>query len=168
MVIFAALFIVLFITVLFGHVFLQRIKDFLQFSANQNGSGGIRGRNMEAGEEERGITTFIDCEKLEKGEEINKLLEYIDRSKIVVPIFSKRFAESKWCLKEVTKSVECGKEIIPVFFGVEPSDVCNQGGPFKSAFKDHQSNKEQDQEEVMEWREALKKVEISLASLSRT
>ncbi|XP_031478226.2 disease resistance protein RPV1-like [Nymphaea colorata] len=200
MVIFAALFIVLFITVLFGHVFLQRIKDFLQFSANQNGSGGIRGRNMEAGEEvletlpspssprvdgsefevflsfrsedtrkgftghlhdglqERGITTFIDCEKLEKGEEINKLLEYIDRSKIVVPIFSKRFAESKWCLKEVTKSVECGKEIIPVFFGVEPSDVCNQGGPFKSAFKDHQSNKEQDQEEVMEWREALKKV----------
>ncbi|XP_049931897.1 disease resistance protein RPV1-like isoform X2 [Nymphaea colorata] len=210
MMIFAALFMVLFIVVLFGHVFLQRIKDFLQedvlrmllrqFSANQNGNGRIKG-NTEEGEEvleplthspssqraggsefdvflsfrgedtrkgftghlhdglqERGITTFIDCEKLEKGEEINKLLEYIERSKIFVPIFSQHFAESKWCLKEVTKSVECGKKIIPVFFGIEPSDVRNQSGPFKSAFKDHEINKKQDEEEVRKWREALKKV----------
>ncbi|XP_049931895.1 disease resistance protein RPV1-like isoform X2 [Nymphaea colorata] len=114
--------------------------------------------HLHDGLEERGISTFIDCKKLEKGEEINKLLEYVDRSKIIVPIFSKCFAESKWCLKEVTKSVECGKEIIPVFFGVEPSDVRNQSGPFKSAFKDHQSNKKQDQEEVRKWKEALKKV----------
>ncbi|XP_031476037.1 disease resistance protein RUN1-like isoform X2 [Nymphaea colorata] len=202
MVIFAALFILLFITVLFGHNFLPRIKDFLQaegiFSPTKNVDGGIRGSNTEAWEEvletltpspssdgsefevflsfrgedtrkrfighlyegleDHSIPTFIDSEKLKKGEGIDKLLKYIKRSKIFVPIFSKRFAESKWCLKEVTKSVECGKEIIPVFFGVEPSDVRNQSGPFKSAFKVHQSNKKQDQEEVKKWREALKKV----------
>ncbi|XP_049931900.1 disease resistance protein Roq1-like isoform X1 [Nymphaea colorata] len=108
------------------------------------------------GLELRGISTFIDSEKLEKGEEINKLLEYIERSKIFVPIFSQCFAESKWCLKEVTKSVECRKEIIPVFFGVEPSDVRNQTGPFRSAFEEHE--KKLNQEEVRNWREALKKV----------
>ncbi|XP_031475725.1 disease resistance protein RPV1-like isoform X2 [Nymphaea colorata] len=106
----------------------------------------------------RGISTFIDSEKLEKGEEINKLFEYIEMSKICVPIFSQRYAESKWCLKEITKSVELGKEMVPVFFGVEPSDVRNQNGCFKSAFKKHESNKKQDQEEVRKWKEALKKV----------
>ncbi|XP_049934396.1 disease resistance protein Roq1-like [Nymphaea colorata] len=197
MVIFAALFMVLFTTVLFGHA-LEALLRLL--SGNQNIDVGIRG-NTEAGEEvletlthsppspraggsefevflsfrgedirkrfighlyegleERNISTFIDSEKLKKGEEINKLFEYTERSKIFVPIFSERFAESKWCLKEVTKSVECGKEIVPVFFGVEPSDVRNQSGPFKSAFKDHQSNKKQNQEEVRKWRETLKKV----------
>ncbi|KAF3784949.1 SUPPRESSOR OF npr1-1 CONSTITUTIVE 1 protein [Nymphaea thermarum] len=66
--------------------------------------------------------------------------------------------KSKWCLKEVTESVECGKEIIPVFFGVEPSDVCSQTGLFKSAFEEHESNKKLNQREVRNWREALKKV----------
>ncbi|XP_049931215.1 disease resistance protein Roq1-like [Nymphaea colorata] len=63
--------------------------------------------------EENGISTIIDSRKLEKGEDIEKLFEYIERSKIFVLVLSKCFAESKWCLKEVTKSVECGKEIMP-------------------------------------------------------
>ncbi|KAF3783283.1 TMV resistance protein [Nymphaea thermarum] len=99
------------------------------------------------GLELRGVSTFMDSDKLERGEDINKLFEYIERSKICIPIFSKRYADSTWCLKEVTKSVECGKEIVPVFFGVEPSDVRYQNGPFKSAFEKHESNKKLNQEE---------------------
>ncbi|XP_031475733.1 disease resistance protein Roq1-like [Nymphaea colorata] len=110
------------------------------------------------GLELRGVSTFMDSDKLERGEDINKLFEYIERSKICIPIFSKRYADSTWCLKEVTKSVECGKEIVPVFFGVEPSDVRYQNGPFKYAFEKHESNKKLNQEEVRKWRRALKKV----------
>ncbi|CAN6446071.1 unnamed protein product [Victoria cruziana] len=105
-----------------------------------------------------GISTFIDSKKLEKGERIDKLFEYIEKSKIIVIIFSKRYAQSRWCLKEVTRSVECKKEIIPVFFGVEPSDVRKQCGPFKSAFRKHESNEEQNKEDVRKWRKALEKV----------
>ncbi|CAN6446067.1 unnamed protein product [Victoria cruziana] len=118
---------------------------------------------------DRGVSTFIDSEKLEKGEEIDKLLEYIEKSEICILIISKRYAESKWCLKEMTKCVECHKEIIPVFFGVEPSDVRHQSGPFKSAFKEYESNKNLKSEEVLKWREALRKVgEISGFNLKDT
>ncbi|CAN6446186.1 unnamed protein product [Victoria cruziana] len=104
----------------------------------------------------RGISTFIDSEKLEKGEKIDRLFEYIEKSKIIVVIFSERYAESRWCLKEVVRSVECKKQIIPVFFGVEPSDVRKQSGPFESAFRKH--DKKQKQEDVRKWREALEEV----------
>ncbi|CAN6446185.1 unnamed protein product [Victoria cruziana] len=106
----------------------------------------------------RGISTFMDSEKLEKGERIDKLFEYIERSKIIVVIFSERYAESRWCLKEVARSVECKKQIIPVFFGVEPSDVRKLEGTFGSEFRKHETNREQNQEDVRKWREALEKV----------
>ncbi|CAN6446199.1 unnamed protein product [Victoria cruziana] len=105
-----------------------------------------------------GISTFIDSEMLEKGERIDKLFEYIERSKIIVVIFSQRYAESRWCLKEVARSVECKKPIIPVFFGVEPSDVRKLEGTFGSEFRKHETNEEQNQEDVRIWKEALKKV----------
>ncbi|CAN6446217.1 unnamed protein product [Victoria cruziana] len=103
-----------------------------------------------------GISTFIDSEKLERGERIDKLFEYIERSKIIVVIFSEGYAESRWRLQEVARSVECKKQIIPVFFGVQPSDVRKQSGPFKSAFRKH--DQEQNQEDVRKWREALEEV----------
>ncbi|CAN6446421.1 unnamed protein product [Victoria cruziana] len=107
---------------------------------------------------DRGVSTFMDSEKLEKGEQVDNLLEYMEKSKICVLIISENYADSKWCLKEVAKCLECDKVIIPVFFRVDPSDVRNQSGPFKSAFKEHESNEKLDQEEVRKWREALKKV----------
>uniref|UniRef100_A0A5K0Y1D7 ADP-ribosyl cyclase/cyclic ADP-ribose hydrolase n=2 Tax=Nymphaea colorata TaxID=210225 RepID=A0A5K0Y1D7_9MAGN len=54
----------------------------------------------------RGITTFIDSERLEKGPRINDLFKCIEESKIFVPIFSKNYADSTWCLKEIAKMVD--------------------------------------------------------------
>ncbi|CAN6446017.1 unnamed protein product [Victoria cruziana] len=106
----------------------------------------------------RGVYPFRDSENLGKGEKIEKLSEYIEKSKICVPIISKGYADSKWCLKELAKIMECNKKVIPVFFEVNPSDVKRQDGLFASAFKTHESNGKLNQEDVRKWREALVKV----------
>ncbi|XP_018723848.2 disease resistance protein RUN1-like isoform X2 [Eucalyptus grandis] len=76
-----------------------------------------------------GILVFRDSESLHVGEEISKLLQAIENSKIYIPIFSENYALSDWCLRELAYMVECtsksngSKEILPIFLDVEPSDV---------------------------------------------
>ena len=56
---------------------------------------------------QKGINTFMDHE-LPRGEEISaELLKTIEESMILVIVFSKNYAESKWCLDELVKIVEC-------------------------------------------------------------
>ncbi|KAF3776025.1 TMV resistance protein [Nymphaea thermarum] len=106
----------------------------------------------------RRIQTFIDYKSLEKGESIHELLEYIEKSKIFMPIISRGYAESKWCLMELTQRVRTGRLIIPVFFDVEPSTVKNQSGPFEDAFREHTNNKNVSEETVNEWRDSLRQL----------
>ncbi|XP_031475123.1 disease resistance protein RUN1-like isoform X3 [Nymphaea colorata] len=104
---------------------------------------------------EKGVMTFIDSEKLEKGQKVEELFGHIERSKIFVPIFSKGYANSQWCLKEIAKMVECRRLIIPVFFDVKPKDVRHQTGPFSSAFKSYSKKGKVEKEEVSKWGDAL-------------
>ncbi|XP_031476718.1 disease resistance protein L6-like isoform X2 [Nymphaea colorata] len=105
--------------------------------------------------QDKGIHTFIDSQELEKGQKVKELCRYIETSKIFVPIFSKGYADSEWCLKEITKMVECKRLIIPVFFDVEPRDVRGQSGPFEPAFTRYGKNDITNKEEVRKWRNAL-------------
>ncbi|KAF3778171.1 hypothetical protein EJ110_NYTH43974 [Nymphaea thermarum] len=73
--------------------------------------------------QDKGIHTFIDSEELEKGQKVEELFGYIERFQIFVSIFSKGYADSEWCLKEISKMVESERLIIPVFFDVEPREV---------------------------------------------
>ncbi|KAF7850043.1 hypothetical protein BT93_L5923 [Corymbia citriodora subsp. variegata] len=53
-----------------------------------------------------GICVFRDDEELRVGEKIDEsLLQAIDNSKIYIPIFSRTYATSKWCLRELTQIV---------------------------------------------------------------
>ncbi|XP_048136645.1 disease resistance protein RUN1-like [Rhodamnia argentea] len=77
-----------------------------------------------------GILVFRDDESLRVGERIGgELLQAIEKSKIYIPIFSTNYASSHWCLRELAYMVECAsksngnKEILPIFFDVEPVDV---------------------------------------------
>ncbi|KAK3221126.1 hypothetical protein Dsin_015096 [Dipteronia sinensis] len=102
------------------------------------------------------IVTFIDYE-LAKGDDISPaLLKSIQESMIAVVIFSKNYASSKWCLRELAEITKRKKLheliIIPVFYYVEPSDVRKQTGPFKDSFAKHEN---ESQEGVQEWREAF-------------
>ncbi|KAL6315424.1 hypothetical protein AAG906_000538 [Vitis piasezkii] len=108
-----------------------------------------------------GIHTFRDDEELEKGGDIaSNLSRAIEESKIFVIIFSKRYADSKWCLNELVKIIDCktekGSVVLPVFYHVEPTDVRKQGGSFKDAFLDHAKDADQEKEKTIEtWKNAL-------------
>ena len=57
------------------------------------------------------IKTFRDDEELPRGEEISpELLKFIEESRIAIIVFSKTYDDSKWCLDELVKIMECEKE----------------------------------------------------------
>ena len=120
------------------------------------------------------IETFIDDDKLERGDEISPaLLGAIRGSKIAVVIFSEDYASSKWCLRELAEIIECKKMnkliVMPVFYNVDPSDVRKQTGSFERSFANYEEigifswlldrfkkrKVKELQEEVQKWREAL-------------
>ncbi|XP_031378937.1 TMV resistance protein N-like isoform X2 [Punica granatum] len=108
-----------------------------------------------------GVQTFRDDEELRVGEEIGpELMRAIKQSKISIPLFSKGYASSKWCLKEVAEMVKHKDEtkhmILPIFLDVTPDEVQHQTGSYAEAFAQHEEN--YDFETVQVWRDALQKV----------
>ncbi|MED6221036.1 hypothetical protein PIB30_050619 [Stylosanthes scabra] len=106
---------------------------------------------------QRGIHTFIDDEGLKPGEEITpSLLNAIDDSRIAIVVFSKDYASSSFCLKELVKILDCvdskGRLVLPVFYDVDPSDVRYQKGSYGVALAKHEKR-----HNVEEWRKALTK-----------
>jgi len=90
----------------------------------------------------KNIETFIDY-RLGRGEEISPALDKaIEESTIYVVILSEKYASSTWCLDELTKILECkeryGREVIPVFYKVDPSTVRYQIQSYAEAFVKHQ------------------------------
>ncbi|XP_031122189.1 disease resistance protein RLM3-like [Ipomoea triloba] len=85
---------------------------------------------------EAGVATF------RKGNEISdELKQAIEGSEISVVVFSKNYAQSRWCLDELVKMVECkqklGRKILPIFYHVTPSEVRKQTGEFGIALNQH-------------------------------
>ncbi|CAN1258379.1 Disease resistance protein L6 [Linum perenne] len=110
----------------------------------------------------------MDDEKLRKGEGIwPNFVEAIGQSKISIPIFSPRYAESKWCLKELAEIIEHKKReeghiILPIFYMVDPRDVRNQTGRYEEAFKQHKRNNNFDEKTIETWKAALTQIEDML------
>ena len=78
---------------------------------------------------EKGINTFKDDEKLEKGKSLPlELLEAIEESRT-------------WCLDEFANIIACKKDIemavLPVFHYVDPTDVRKQMETFAQAIVKH-------------------------------
>ncbi|KAM7465505.1 hypothetical protein LguiB_013067 [Lonicera macranthoides] len=111
---------------------------------------------------QRGIFTFKDDERLERGRSIApELLKAIEFSRFAIVVFSKDYASSSWCLDELAKIMDCYNNnnnkytaaqltVIPVFYDVLPSDVEKQEGHFGEMFLKHNSDK------VPIWRQALR------------
>ena len=79
----------------------------------------------------KGIFTFRDDEKLERGKSISEeLLKAIKESRFAIVIFSENYASSRWYLDKLVHLVKCkneiGLEIVPNFYHVNPSDVRHQ------------------------------------------
>ncbi|KAK2633307.1 hypothetical protein Ddye_032426 [Dipteronia dyeriana] len=108
------------------------------------------------------VMTFTDY-KLIRGCEISSsLLKAIEESKILVVIFSKNYASSRWCLEELVKILECkemyGQIVIPIFYEVTPSDVRNQTGAFGDAFAELQLRFQDNPDKLQRWTASLTKI----------
>ena len=113
--------------------------------------------------DQKGIRTFIDDEKLERGKSISPtLVKAIKESRFAIVILSKNYASSMWCLEELEEIIGCitktGMIVLPIFYNVDPSDVRKQIGTFKQAFDEHEQCFEENIEKVQKWRAVLKEV----------
>lgn len=106
-----------------------------------------------------GITVFMDDDLLERGDQIStSLLRAIEESQISVVVFSRNYADSRWCLGELQKIMECkrtiGQVVLPVFYDVDPSEVRHQTGKFGEAFQNllNRVSREKDEQN---WRKTL-------------
>ena len=87
-------------------------------------------------------------------EELDKALK---GACVHVAIFSKRYAESIYCLDELCAMLKSGRRIIPVFYDVDPGDLRRpEVGPYREAFEKHQERGRT--EKISIWKEALHKV----------
>ncbi|KAL3745541.1 hypothetical protein ACJRO7_014626 [Eucalyptus globulus] len=110
---------------------------------------------------DKGIHVFMDKKGIDVGEEIGpEIFQAINDSKICIPIFSKEYASSSWCLRELEHMMECRKteelEVLPIFYDVEPSDVKLETGVYRDALTQHKGKR--GAEIVLRWEEALKEV----------
>ncbi|XP_039164294.1 TMV resistance protein N isoform X2 [Eucalyptus grandis] len=110
-----------------------------------------------------GIRVFRDEDELRVGEVIGgNLLRAINNSMLYIPIFSRTYASSKWCLRELACIVdnvlnsEGKKSVLPIFLDVEPEDVKLKTSLYSTALLEH-TNKFPD--EVKDWRKALEEVD---------
>ncbi|XP_048141140.1 TMV resistance protein N-like [Rhodamnia argentea] len=113
-----------------------------------------------------GVCVFRDDEELRVGERIDGSLQRaIDNSRIYIPVFSRTYASSQWCLRELTQIVantsksEGKKEILPIFFDVEPDDVKLKTPLYRNAILNLEREKKLSNEQVDAWREALMEVD---------
>jgi hypothetical protein len=76
---------------------------------------------------------------------------------IYVVILSKHYASSRWCLDELIKILEYkkeyGREVIPVFYEVDPTDVRYQKGSYGKDFLEH--HKDRPKDKIDAWKAAL-------------
>ncbi|MFS7950263.1 putative TIR domain, P-loop containing nucleoside triphosphate hydrolase [Helianthus anomalus] len=107
-----------------------------------------------------GINTFRDNEGIHKGEELQpEFKKAIEESRGSIVVLSKNYATSTWCLDELVLILEqrigCNHFVVPVFYGVKPTDIRKQQGNFALQVKP--SSKWTDQN-VNKWKTALMQV----------
>ncbi|CAH1440567.1 unnamed protein product [Lactuca virosa] len=93
------------------------------------------------------ITTFLDDEEIETGEDLKPELESaIKSSRASVIVLSKNYATSTWCLDELVLILEqrmkSSHVVVPIFYHVEPTDVRKQQSSFGDAMAKHRQRME--------------------------
>lgn len=113
-----------------------------------------------------GLRPFLDIEELREGDGLTCQIEgAIQTASVHIAIFSPRYAESEWCLNELLLMFDSRAPIIPVFYGVKPSDLRWSNGLYdrglqkleeKKTCDDHQHEKPRyESDTIRKWRQAL-------------
>ncbi|XP_068344283.1 toll/interleukin-1 receptor-like protein [Pyrus communis] len=107
--------------------------------------------------ENHGFNVFLDENELTRGEPITPALKQaIKDSRLAAIIFSRGYAESRWCLEELeeilARKETMGLLVLPIFYDIDPTDVRHQTREFEEAFRSHQLNFPY---KVQAWKDAL-------------
>lgn len=109
----------------------------------------------------KGIRAFREDEHVNIGEErFPQVYRAIEQSRFLVVIFSKSFALTPLCLRELVKIVECKErepdkyQIHTVFYNIKPETVVKGIESFDVIFRKYETL---EQTEVHQWKEALTK-----------
>ncbi|XP_057834368.2 TMV resistance protein N-like [Cryptomeria japonica] len=108
-------------------------------------------------------------EELEYGDFLPTAIEAAIRgANLHIAIFSERYAESPWCLEELSLMVKSGVKIVPIFYYVEPSDlryVAQGKGKYVAAFNKHEKKCRYKPEKLQEWKRALSDVSFYIGQI---
>lgn len=137
----------------------KRYDVFLSFRGEDTRDGFTS--HLYAALSRKDIKTFKDDRELETGDELPPALQRsIQQSRISVVIFSNKYASSRWCLEELNLILQCrkshGQILIPIFYGVDPSDVRKQRGSYATSFSELERRFKDIPDTLQEWRAALK------------
>ncbi|KAH9289822.1 hypothetical protein KI387_033939 [Taxus chinensis] len=113
------------------------------------------------------LRVFLDQKELRTGDFLPAAIQHaLATSKINVAIFSPRYAESPWCLAELSFMLKNGAKIIPVFYNVEPFHVRYiKSGLYAQAFTDYQRKNRIDPNIVEKWKDDVHRVSFTTGLL---
>ncbi|RLM86351.1 disease resistance-like protein CSA1 [Panicum miliaceum] len=70
------------------------------------------------------VRSFLDNKSMRPGDRLEESIdEGIRQCKVAVAIFSRRYFDSEFCLRELASIVEARKLLIPIFYGIKPSEL---------------------------------------------
>ncbi|KAH8960393.1 hypothetical protein BDL97_06G130100 [Sphagnum fallax] len=102
-----------------------------------------------------GFHPCFDAKSFVKGKHaFNSINKALSGVRVHVAVFSKCYAESKYCLNELCDMLRSGKVILPVYLDVEPEHLRTpHQGPFAAAFRKHLERGRID--DIKKWEKAL-------------
>lgn len=105
----------------------------------------------------QGLRVFLEKTELVEAYQIEPQIEVaIQSASVNIVIFSPRFPESPWCLNELSLMTMYKANILPVFYGVRPSDLL--GNQYMETLLSHLEKGRQDRKTINRWRDALDQV----------
>lgn len=111
------------------------------------------------------IQVFSDNAREDIGEEIkSKLFKAIGHARIALVVFSRNYADSRWCMNELVEILECRKRfgnrghlVVPIFHEVKTADISDltSGSEFAQGFQ-RLCGDERDEAQKQRWTNALR------------
>ncbi|XP_059064101.1 TMV resistance protein N-like [Cryptomeria japonica] len=113
-----------------------------------------------------GLRIFLDREELELDDFLTAEIEDAMRSvSLHIAVVSQNYAQSPWCLVELSFMLKTGIPIIPIFYHVEPADVRYATGIYAEAFSRYTGKGRYTLEKIKEWKDALNNVSYNVGGI---